>query len=290
MKTAQFDLELVVTGAVDLPLPQGVRELRNERWTEGQATSLRCAVDAARQAGASSLTIGLADQPRIPASAWRAVRNAPLEQPIVVATYRGRVGPHPVRLAASVWDALPDNGDSGARSLLQARPDLVHPVPCAGTADDVDTLADLANIADWLHVADLLGREPEGDFEVVVRDADGTPVVVRNAPLMHDGRPMPTLFWLTGRRQVREVSRLEAAGGVTAAQAAVSADALAAAHSRYAAERDARLPDGYAGPRPAGGVAGTRRGVKCLHAHYAYFLAGGDDPVGRWVAEQVAQP
>jgi len=28
-------------------------------------------------------------------------------------------------------------------------------------------------------------------------------------------------------------------------------------------------------------------GVKCLHAHYAYLLAGGDDPVGRWVAEQV---
>jgi exopolyphosphatase/guanosine-5'-triphosphate,3'-diphosphate pyrophosphatase len=28
--------------------------------------------------------------------------------------------------------------------------------------------------------------------------------------------------------------------------------------------------------------------VKCLHAHYAYFLAGGDDPAGRWVAEQFA--
>jgi hypothetical protein len=27
--------------------------------------------------------------------------------------------------------------------------------------------------------------------------------------------------------------------------------------------------------------------VKCLHAHYAWYLAGGDDPVGRWVAEQV---
>jgi len=23
--------------------------------------------------------------------------------------------------------------------------------------------------------------------------------------------------------------------------------------------------------------------VKCLHTHYAWFLAGGDDPVGRWV-------
>ena len=29
-------------------------------------------------------------------------------------------------------------------------------------------------------------------------------------------------------------------------------------------------------------MGGTRRGVKCLHAHLAYLLAGGDDPVGRW--------
>ena len=29
-------------------------------------------------------------------------------------------------------------------------------------------------------------------------------------------------------------------------------------------------------------------GVKCLHAHYAWHLAGGDDPVGRWVAERLA--
>jgi hypothetical protein len=27
--------------------------------------------------------------------------------------------------------------------------------------------------------------------------------------------------------------------------------------------------------------------VKCLHAHYAYHLAGGDDPVGRWVAARL---
>jgi exopolyphosphatase/guanosine-5'-triphosphate,3'-diphosphate pyrophosphatase len=35
-------------------------------------------------------------------------------------------------------------------------------------------------------------------------------------------------------------------------------------------------------------VGGTRQGVKCLHAHYAWYLAGGDDPVGRWVAERLA--
>jgi len=27
--------------------------------------------------------------------------------------------------------------------------------------------------------------------------------------------------------------------------------------------------------------------VKCLHAHYAWFLAGGDDPVGRWVQNRL---
>ena len=52
-------------------------------------------------------------------------------------------------------------------------------------------------------------------------------------------------------------------------------------------EREAAIPRTHAGPRPFGGVAGTRRGVKCLHAHYAWFLAGGDDPVGRWVDERI---
>ena len=53
------------------------------------------------------------------------------------------------------------------------------------------------------------------------------------------------------------------------------------------AERDAALPRGHTGPTPSGGVGGTRIGVKCLHAHYAWYLAGGDDPVGRWVAAQL---
>jgi len=83
------------------------------------------------------------------------------------------------------------------------------------------------------------------------------------------------------------VARLEAAGGVRAAEAAVDPEALTAAHAAYAAERDAAIAPGHAGPRPSGGVGGTRRGVKCLHAHYAWYLAGGDDPVGRWVEERL---
>ena len=133
----------------------------------------------------------------------------------------------------------------------------------------------------------LLGRPPQGDFEVVVRRSDGRPVVIRNAPLLADGTPMPTRYWLVDEDLRRAVSTLEASGGVRAAEAAVDPAEVAAAHRRYAAERDAALPPGHTGPRPTGGVAGTRKGVKCLHAHYAWHLAGGADPVGRWVEEHL---
>jgi hypothetical protein len=138
-------------------------------------------------------------------------------------------------------------------------------------------------------VAELLGRPPMGAFEVVVRAGDGRPVVIRNAPLLDDGTPMPTRYWLVGAPERDAVSRLEAAGGVRRAEAEVDAGDLAAAHVRYAAARDDALPSGHAGPRPSGGVGGTRRGVKCLHAHYAWHLAGGDDPIGRWVADRLAE-
>jgi hypothetical protein len=136
-------------------------------------------------------------------------------------------------------------------------------------------------------VAHLLGRRPQGEFEVVVRDDDGTPVVLKNAPLLHDGTPMPTRYWLLAGPISTAIGRMEADGGVKAAEAAVDADALAEAHRRYAAEREAQIPADHVGPRPSGGVGGTRQGVKCLHTHYAWFLAGGDDPVGAWVHERL---
>lgn len=135
----------------------------------------------------------------------------------------------------------------------------------------------------------LLGRPPQGTYEVVVRDADGDPVVLRNAPILDDGTPMPTRYWLVGPRQVVAVSRLESVGGVRRAEAELDPAAVADAHRRYAAERDAVITADHVGPRPSGGVAGTRVGIKCLHAHYAWYLAGGDDVVGAWVAAQLAQ-
>ncbi len=141
---------------------------------------------------------------------------------------------------------------------------------------------------DATQVRELLGRAPQGDYEVVVRDAEGRPVVIRNAPLLPGGVPMPTRYWLIGRAETLAVSRLEAGGGVRQAEREVGPEALADCHHRYALERDAAIPAGHTGPVPSGGVGGTRVGVKCLHAHYAWYLAGGDDPVGAWVASRLA--
>jgi hypothetical protein len=136
-------------------------------------------------------------------------------------------------------------------------------------------------------VTALLGRVPRGDFDVVVRHEDGSPLVLRNPPILDDGTPMPTRYWLVGEPERTRVSALESSGGVRAAEQAIDGAMLSLAHERYARERNASISADYAGPRPFGGVGGTRAGVKCLHAHYAWFLAGGDDPVGQWVDDQL---
>jgi uncharacterized protein len=148
----------------------------------------------------------------------------------------------------------------------------------------------VASPADREAVTGLLGRVPNGNFEVVVRRADGRPVVIANDPFLRDGEPMPTRYWLVDREIRALIGRLEAEGGVRRAEEAVDAEALRRAHERYAHDRDALVPEDRPGPRPHGGVGGTRHGVKCLHAHVAWWLAGGDDPVGQWVSEQVDLP
>ena len=49
----------------------------------------------------------------------------------------------------------------------------------------------VASSADVERVTELLGRAPRADFEVVVRSESGEPAVIRNAPLLADGTPMP---------------------------------------------------------------------------------------------------
>ncbi len=140
---AGLDELVVVTGATDLSdlCPPEATVLSNGNWKEGQATSLRAAVDWCHRQGHSAMVVGLGDMPGLTAEAWRTVAEAP-GGPIVVATYRGRRG-HPVRLDAEVWPSLPLGGDEGARALIARHPELVTEVACSGRPADIDTREDL---------------------------------------------------------------------------------------------------------------------------------------------------
>ncbi len=143
--------------------------------------------------------------------------------------------------------------------------------------------------ADVEWVAAALGRRPQSRWTVAARDADGHPSVIENEPFLDNGTPMPTRFWLIDRVLSRRVGTLEAGGGVDRAEVELGLDVIQSTHDAAAAERDARIGSDHVGPRPSGGVGGTRRGVKCLHVHLAAHLAGVDDPVGQWVVAQLDQ-
>ena len=148
------DEVIVVTGAVDLAdlVSGNARVVANPRWSEGQATSLAAGIDAAETAGHDAAVVGLADQPLIPAEAWRRVTRC-AESPIVVATYDG-VRRNPVRFDRQVWSLLPREGDEGARGLLKSRPDLVTEVACPGDPIDIDTQQDLMQHENGAHSGD----------------------------------------------------------------------------------------------------------------------------------------
>lgn len=136
-----------------------------------------------------------------------------------------------------------------------------------------------------------IGRPLRADSDTVSRCHLGLPVVVRVPPILDDGTPFPTLFWLTCPLAVTRIGRLEGAGGVKRMEQRAMSDQefverLDGAHRSYAAERDELVAEGSS-PVPSGGVGGARVGVKCLHAHYAHTRAGGENPVGELVSDWI---
>ena len=80
--------------------------------------------------------------------------------------------------------------------------------------------------------------------------------MIVNAPLLDDGTPMPTRYWLVEPDLRRPVSGLESMGGVRRADSEVDPRPARHAHARYAAARDASLPEDRTAPaRPVESAA-----------------------------------
>jgi hypothetical protein len=139
-----------------------------------------------------------------------------------------------------------------------------------------------------------IGRPLRAASTVLRRCDLGLPIVAEVPPVLENGEPFPTRYWLSCPLVHRRVARIEARGGVREAQLQIQQDpelanAVEEAHARYARERDASVPID-ARHRPRGGVGGSAGGVKCLHAHYADFAAGNENPLGRSVHREVGRP
>lgn len=156
-----------------------------------------------------------------------------------------------------------------------------------------------------------LGRKPRGFLKVASRCPLGMPETIITCPVVparyglnKPFEPFPTVFWLTCPGAVKAVSQLEAEGWITRFESRLSQDPEAQrdykeASQSYASFRRTLLTESQLefmnACRPSwygvicesgiGGILEGSKGLKCLHAHYADYLARGNNPVGRWVYE-----
>ena len=142
-----------------------------------------------------------------------------------------------------------------------------------------------------------MGRRPRGTLSVVNRCDKQVSTVIVTHPLL-ESRPFPTLYYLTCPFLVKEVSKLEESGLILGLQRLLAADEALQrdffqAQNSYREKRFSLLsPKERSKLDPSGakvlkknGIAGVKNlsQIKCLHAHYAHFLASGDNPVGEKV-------
>lgn len=146
-------------------------------------------------------------------------------------------------------------------------------------------------------VAEELGREPKGMRYVTATDSSARPLVVQVDALVDD-KPFPTLYWLSSRLLVKELSHLEAAGVIKQLETRLQEDqellaAYRKSHEDYIQRRwSAMTPEirsrvealGFTdvfNRRGVGGIENWQQ-VRCLHTQYAHHLSG-YNAIGEWL-------
>ena len=144
---SRADSVIVVTGAsaneVRAALADlSVRQVHNDSWQLGLASSVRCGLLEAGDVDAVLLL--LADQPDVSAELLDAlIERHEAGAEIVASDYGAAIGP-PALFDAAHFDALLGlEGDHGARTLLTGQLGAVTKVPFPSGANDIDTPSDL---------------------------------------------------------------------------------------------------------------------------------------------------
>jgi len=147
-----------------------------------------------------------------------------------------------------------------------------------------------------------LGRIVSNVLNVEERCIYGYPQVIKSFPLK-DGKPFPTLYWLTCPYLVEEASKLEAQGKITEIEKIIQNDPelrmqMIRAHKEEI-EKRMKILEGELNflskniikKLKETGIGGIKNfsTIKCLHLHYASYLVGENNPVGEIVDRYIGK-
>ena len=128
-------------------VPVGALTVINPEPERGLSSSLQIGVEAVP--GRHAALVLLVDQPTMALESIATVlnaRGAGGARPIIAAEANGRLAP-PVLIEPEAFPVVAElKGDTGLREVFRRHPTLVHAVPVAAHAPDVDTPGDLARL------------------------------------------------------------------------------------------------------------------------------------------------
>lgn len=124
---------------------RGVHAVVNEKWADGQLSSLRAGLAAASPASRAAM-LTLVDHPLVRPETYRDLAAAWRAHPdqLVMPSFDGRSG-HPIVIPAAYYSALlHDDLPDGARGLLKRDKSRIHSLPVTdpGVVRDIDTPED----------------------------------------------------------------------------------------------------------------------------------------------------
>ncbi len=141
-----------------------------------------------------------------------------------------------------------------------------------------------------------LQRTPKNAEKIVLRCSKGYPTVVKSSPVL-DGKPFPTLYWLTCPFLRYKISQFESEGYIARYESMlmISSEMRFKENLAHIRARDEILSEvkekwirEKMASRGMGGIEDFSH-IKCLHLHVAYHLGGIENPVAELILKEIGR-